>query len=38
MAVRVRYFGSHLLVYEIDDPDIVILRILHQAQDWPEHL
>ena len=28
--VRVRYFGSHL----IHDPDIVVLRVFHQSQDW----
>jgi toxin ParE1/3/4 len=33
-AVRVRYFGSHLIVYEVDDPDIVVLRVFHQRQDW----
>jgi toxin ParE1/3/4 len=33
-AVRVRYFGSHLIVYEIDDPDILVLRVFHQRQDW----
>lgn len=33
-SVRVRYFGSHLIVYEIDDPDIVVLRVFHQSQDW----
>ena len=36
--VRVRYFGSHLIVYEIDDPDIVVLRVFHQLQDWENDL
>lgn len=37
-AVRVRYFGSHLIVYEIDDPDIFVLRVFHQLQDWESDL
>lgn len=37
-AVRVRYFGSHLIVYEIDDPDILVLRVFHQLQDWENDL
>lgn len=38
IAVRVRYFGSHLLVYQILDDDIVIRRIFHQSQDWADLL
>jgi len=38
MEVRVRYFGSHLIVYRLDDPDIEILRVLHQLQDWQDPL
>jgi toxin ParE1/3/4 len=36
--VRVRYFGSHLIVYEIDDPDILVLRVFHQSQDWEDEV
>ena len=33
-TVRVRYFGSHAIFYQVDDPDILVLRVLHQSQDW----
>ena len=36
MVVRTRFFGAHVLVYEIDEPDVLILRVLHQAQDWDD--
>lgn len=32
--VRVRYFGAHLLVYQVVDGDVIIQRIFHQSQDW----
>ncbi|MEO5806116.1 type II toxin-antitoxin system RelE/ParE family toxin [Devosia sp.] len=32
--VRTKYFGSHLIVYEMNDLDIVVLRVFHQSQDW----
>lgn len=32
--LRVRYFGAHLIVYEVLDRDVVIQRIFHQSQDW----
>ncbi|KFC67731.1 Plasmid stabilization system protein [Devosia sp. LC5] len=35
--VRVRY-GSHAIFYQLDDPDIVILRVLHQSQDWQDQI
>lgn len=38
MEVRVRYYGSHAMVYRFDDPDIVILRVLHQSQDWLDQI
>lgn len=38
MEVRVRPVGSHLLVYQFDDPDVVVVRVLHHLQDWPQHL
>lgn len=31
---RVRYFGSHLVVYDISGEDIIVQRIFHQHQDW----
>lgn len=36
IRVRVRYFGAHLLVYQMVDGDVVIRRIFHQSQDWAE--
>ena len=32
--VRVRYFGSHLLAYDIVNEDIIVQRVFHQGQDW----
>jgi toxin ParE1/3/4 len=32
--VRVHPRGSHLIIYEIEDEDIVILRIRHSREDW----
>ena len=32
--VRVRYFGSHLIAYDVVDDDIVVQRVFHQSQDW----
>jgi len=32
--VHVRYFGSHLLAYDIVDEDIIVQRVFHQGQDW----
>jgi len=31
---RVRYFGSHLIVYDCVGDDIVVQRVFHQHQDW----
>ena len=38
IPVRVRYFGAHLLVYQLDDNDVIIQRVFHQSQDWFELL
>ena len=32
--VRVRYFGSHLIAYDVVGEDIVVVRVFHQSQDW----
>ena len=32
--VRVRYFGSHLIAYDVAGEDIVVVRVFHQSQDW----
>jgi len=34
LPLRVRYFGAHLLVYQVVDDGIVIQRVFHQSQDW----
>ncbi|WP_162247390.1 type II toxin-antitoxin system RelE/ParE family toxin [Devosia sp. Root635] len=31
-------FGAHLLVYQLDDNDVVIQRVFHQSQDWVDLL
>lgn len=31
---RVRYFGSHLIAYDILGEDIIVQRVFHQHQDW----
>jgi len=31
---RVRYFGSHLIIYDCVGDDIVVQRVFHQHQDW----
>lgn len=36
--VRVRYFGSHLIAYDVVDGDIVVQRVFHQSQDWADLL
>ena len=33
-TARVRYFGSHLIVYDCVGDDIVVQRVFHQHQDW----
>lgn len=38
IAVRVRYFGAHLLAYQLDGDGVVIQRVLHQSQDWVDLL
>lgn len=38
IPLRVRYFGAHLIVYQIVGSEIVIQRIFHQGQDWAEYL
>jgi toxin ParE1/3/4 len=32
--VRVHAHGSHLVVYEVEQSDVIVLRILHQRCDW----
>lgn len=32
--VRVRYFGSHIIAYDVEGEDIVVVRVFHQSQDW----
>lgn len=32
--VRARRYQSHLVVYQLDGPDIFILRVRHGREDW----
>ena len=32
--VRIHPHGTHVVVYEIDGGDVLILRVLHQRSDW----
>ena len=32
--VRIYPFQSHLIVYLIDDSDILVIRVRHQKEDW----
>jgi toxin ParE1/3/4 len=32
--VRVRPFGAHIILYEIQDESVLILRIRHGHEDW----
>lgn len=32
--VRIRYFGSHLIAYDVVGEDIIVQRVFHQRQDW----
>ena len=32
--VRIYPFQSHLIVYLIDDSDILVIRVRHQREDW----
>ncbi|PZN99169.1 MAG: plasmid stabilization protein ParE [Hyphomicrobiales bacterium] len=36
--VRVHPHGSHLVVYEIEGKDVLVLRILHQHSNWERSL
>ncbi|MFN4209021.1 MAG: type II toxin-antitoxin system RelE/ParE family toxin [Devosia sp.] len=38
IPLRVRYFGAHLLVYQLIEDEVVIMRVFHQSQDWLELL
>ena len=37
-AMRLHPVGSHVVVYEIEDQQIVVIRILRGEQNWSEHL
>lgn len=32
--VRVHRYGSHLIIYEIDGDDVLIIRLRHGREDW----
>ncbi|AOO80098.1 type II toxin-antitoxin system RelE/ParE family toxin [Bosea vaviloviae] len=32
--VRVHAHGSHIIVYAVDEEDILIMRVLHGRRDW----
>jgi toxin ParE1/3/4 len=36
--VRVWSFQAHLIIYQLVDEDVLILRVLGMRQDWPRHL
>lgn len=36
--VRVHFHGSHVIVYAVEDDDIVLLRVLHERRDWEREL
>jgi len=36
--VRVHSHGSHLIIYQIEGRDVLILRILHRRCDWERML
>lgn len=36
--VRLHPYRSHLIVYVLDDPEVLIVRVLHGRQDWERHL
>lgn len=34
--VRVRSYGSHVIIYRVEDDTVLILRIRHGREDWQE--
>jgi toxin ParE1/3/4 len=36
--VRIHTFGSHVVIYVIDDDGVLIVRVLGGGQDWQRHL
>ncbi len=36
--VRVHPFGSHIVIYQIKDHDVIIIRIRHSREDWVSEL
>jgi toxin ParE1/3/4 len=36
--VRIHPVGSHLIVHEIEDGKLRIVRVLHAKQNWQDHL
>ena len=36
--VRIHRYKKHLIIYEINDSGILIVRVLHQSQDVPAQL
>ena len=36
--VRLWSFQAHLIIYQIVDEDVLVLRVLGMRQDWPRHL
>ncbi len=37
-ATRLHSVGSHVVIYEIEDQRIVVIRILRAEQNWVDHL
>ena len=37
-TVRLHPYGSHLVFYRIEEHGILIVRVLHNRQDWISHL
>jgi toxin ParE1/3/4 len=36
--VRLHSYQANLIVYRLDDADVLIVRVLHGRQDWERHL
>lgn len=36
-SVRVHFHQSHVIAYILDNSDILILRVLHNRQDWEQY-
>ncbi|MFK0334908.1 type II toxin-antitoxin system RelE/ParE family toxin [Rhizobium sp. NPDC090275] len=37
-SVRIVPRGNYVVVYRVRDSDVVILRVIHAARDWPKQM